>query len=113
MDKIKIETMLEKEMFKYADLIKEHIQDFTMLYISRNNLDIDKEVAKRVLSIVRIAFDDGKMAKIDSVKPKIQQVIAEWESEMLEANPTSFTQQENGRRKRKNEKGVEEAAENL
>lgn len=92
MDRNKLDTMIEREMFAYADMIKEHAFDFTMLYLNRNNIDIDRNVAARLLEIVKTAIEDGKTSKIDFVKKRVDKHLDEWTEQ---ENPTQPT----GRRK--------------
>jgi hypothetical protein len=78
MDRNKLDTLIEKEMFAYLDLVKEHVYDHTMLFVNRNNIGVDHDVVKRILAIVQTAIEDGKISKIDMVKTKIDKHLNDW-----------------------------------
>lgn len=89
MDRNKLDTMIEKEMFAYADMIKEHAFDFTMLYLNKNHIDIDRGVATKLLEIVQTAIEDGKISKIDFAKKKVTAHLDEWTETENPILPTS------------------------
>jgi len=83
MDRQKLETAIEREVYKYIESLKEHMYDFTMIYLNRNQVPVDREQADKVLNIAKNAIEDGMLSKMDFFKKGIDGALAE------------FTEQEN------------------
>ena len=43
MDSLKLKTQIEKEMHGFVNNIKEHLVDYTVLYVRRNMSHIDRD----------------------------------------------------------------------
>jgi len=77
-DRLKLETAIEREVFKLVSQIKEHMHDHTMIYLNRTQSDINRDTAERVLQIAQDAVEDGLMSKIDFLKKGIHKSLNEF-----------------------------------
>lgn len=80
-NRAKLETAVEKEVYKLIREVKEHTFDFTMLYIRRNKLNVDGEVLRAVLEIVDKAIIDGYQKNIDRFMKGLDATLAEYSDE--------------------------------
>lgn len=78
MDRLKLETAIERETYRLVEQVREHMYDHTMIYIQRNQVDIDHAAAERVLQIAKNAVDDGLLSKLDFFKANIDKVLTEY-----------------------------------
>ena len=78
MERLQLETALEREAHKLVTQIREHMYDHTMLYLQRNHPDVDREVADRILQIAKNAVDDGLFSKIDFFNQGIDKALTEF-----------------------------------
>lgn len=78
MDRLKLETSIEREVFRLVEQIREHMYDHTMIYLNQRQSDIDRDVASRLLDIAKGAVDDGLYSKIDFFKKNIDGVLTEF-----------------------------------
>jgi hypothetical protein len=78
MDRVKLETAIERETYRLVEQIREHMYDHTMIYLQRNQLDVDRDVADRVLQVAKNAVDDGLLSKLDFFKANIDKVLTEF-----------------------------------
>lgn len=92
MDRNRFETLLEREVYKFVSLIKEHMFDYTMIYLNRNNIDMDRQQAEMVLKIAQAAIEDGFLSKLDFFKKDMEQVLTEWTDEK---NPLALGKRRN------------------
>ena len=89
MDKTTIKSKIERAIYKLvADEIKEHVVDFTVLYIRRNNMDVDRDSMAKVLEVIRVAIDDAYFKNVDST---MQSLDADLEEFVVDANPLEPT----------------------
>lgn len=80
-----LRTHIEKTFHRLlADEIKEHIVDFTILYIRKNKLAVDSESLSKILEVVRLAVDDGYFKYVDMALDKLQPQLEEF---VADANP--------------------------
>lgn len=87
--KTKFKTELEKNIQRMIfKSIREHMVDFTVLYIRKNKLAIDGEVLNQILTIAQQGIDDGYYRSIDSTMNKMDEAI---EGFIEETNPTHIT----------------------
>jgi len=84
--KMKLETEVEKQTHKLVMQIKEHVRDFTFLYVRRNNVDVDRESMSRVLDVVDLAVQDGYHKNIDKFGHALDKTLSDFSGE--EENPT-------------------------
>lgn len=80
MTKDQLRTEIEKTFHKLiTDEIKEQAIDFTVMWVNKNKLDVDRNTLFQVLEIVRSALDDAYYKSIDrcmaSLEPKIQEFV--------------------------------------
>lgn len=80
-NRAKLETAVEREVYKLVREIKEHTFDFTMLYVRRNKLDVDGEVLRAVLDIVDKAVLDGYQRNIDRFMKGLDTTLADFSDE--------------------------------
>lgn len=95
-DRTKLETAIERETYRFVEVIKEHMYDYTMIYLNRNQVDIDRQVADRLLQIAKAAVEDGLLSKMDFYKKGIDAAL------------TEFTEAENPLPRGKQPKGQKE-----
>jgi hypothetical protein len=80
-NRAKLETAIEREVFKFVREIKEHVFDHTMLYVRRNNLDIDGQVLRVVLDIVDKAVLDGYQREVDRFMSNLDKSLSQFSDE--------------------------------
>lgn len=69
---------VERTFHKFiTDTIKEHVVDFTVLYVQRNAPDVDRASMAKVLDIMRLAIDDGYFKYVDSVLDSVESKVEE------------------------------------
>lgn len=78
MDRLKLETAIERETFRLVESIREHMYDHTMIYLQRNQVDMDRDQADRLLQIAKNAVDDGLLSKLDFFKAGIDKALTEF-----------------------------------
>lgn len=80
-----LRTHIEKTFHRLlADEIKEHIVDFTILYIRKNKIAVDSDSLSKILEVVRVAVDDGYYKYVDTALDKLQPKLEEF---VADANP--------------------------
>jgi FlaG/FlaF family flagellin (archaellin) len=77
-DRQKLETAIEREAYRLVEQIREHMYDHTMIYLNRNQVDIDRTVADQILTIAKNGVTDGLLSKLDFFKEKIDKVLTEY-----------------------------------
>jgi hypothetical protein len=82
-DRKKLETAVEREVFKLVRTIKDHTRDFTVLKMRRMGTEVDNDTMSRVLDVVDQAVMDGFQKHIDRFMKE------------LDTSLTSFTGEEN------------------
>ncbi len=80
MNKDQLKVEIEKTFHKLiTDEIKEQVVDFTVLWVQKNKLDVDRNTLFQVLEVVRSAMDDSYYKSVDrcmdSLDPKIQEFV--------------------------------------
>lgn len=78
MERDKLETAIEREAFKYVESLKEHMYDFTMIYIGRHQSPVDPKQAEIILNIAKSALEDGMLSKIDFFKKGIEGALTQF-----------------------------------
>lgn len=77
MDTIKLKTQIEKEMHGFVNNIKEHLVDYTVLYVRKNMPHIDREQLTQILEVVRNGIEDSYFTQIDTFMNKMNVTIEE------------------------------------
>jgi len=77
MDSLKLKTQIEKEMHGFVNNIKEHLVDYTVLYVRRNMSHIDRDQLTQILDVVRNGIEDSYFTQIDSFMNKMNVTIEE------------------------------------
>ena len=85
MDTLKLKTQIEKELHGFVNNIKEHMVDYTILYIRRNMAHIDRDQLTQILDVVRNGIEDSYFTQIDHFMTKMNVTI----EENVEAETTS------------------------
>lgn len=75
MNRLELETVIEKEVNKLFYKVSDHVHDFVNLYVRRNNIQVDHEQMKQILSIVKLAIQDGQLKQIDFFHEGIKKVL--------------------------------------
>ncbi len=75
MDSLKLKTQIEKELHGFVNNIKEHLVDYTVLYVRRNMPHIDREQLTQILDVVRNGIEDSYFTQIDLFMNKMNVTI--------------------------------------
>lgn len=81
MDRTKLDSVIEKDVHKLIFEIKEHVYDFTHLYLRRNKIEIDQQVVETILKVVQLAIQEGELSKIGSFHERIKKTLDEYTGE--------------------------------
>lgn len=73
----KLETAIEKQMYDLVRSVREYSRDFTILYIRKNKIEVDRDSLSKVLDVVDMAVADGFQKNIDKVMRKLDSDITE------------------------------------
>jgi hemerythrin-like domain-containing protein len=87
MNNSKIKTLIEKELHGFIENIKEHLIDYTVLYVRRHKPHIDREQLTEILEIVRGGIDDSYFSQIDKFINKMNVTL----DSATESEPTEKT----------------------
>lgn len=93
MDRKKLETAIESRVYKFVEMLTEQMYDGTMIYLGRNQVDIDRQVADRLLAIAKGAAMDAMYSHLDMFMKDMDKAI------------TEFSGQENPLQRGKSSKG--------
>jgi len=63
--KEKLTTEIERKLFQHIQTVKESSVDFTVLYIRRNNIDVDRDSLTKICDVFRIAIDNEHRNAVD------------------------------------------------
>jgi len=63
--KEKLTTEIERTLHKHMQTIKESAVDFTVLYIRRNNIDVDRDSLAKICDVFRKAIDNEHLNHVD------------------------------------------------
>lgn len=89
MNKNQLKTEIEKTFHKLiAEEIKEQVVDFTVLYVQKNRMDIDRASLSQVLEVVRLAIEDAYYKNVDHCMNTLDTKIEEFVSD---TNPLAHT----------------------
>lgn len=80
-DRKKLETAVEREVFKLVRSLKDHTRDFTVLKMRRTGGDYDNETMARVLDTVDQAIMDGFHVHIDRFMKGLDKSLSEFSDE--------------------------------
>lgn len=64
-----------------GERIKNHVQDFSVLYVRRNKLQVDGESMVKLLDVVGVAIDDAYLKFIDEFTSKIATSLETFEED--------------------------------
>lgn len=78
MDRKKLETAIESRVYKFVELLTEQMYDGTMIYLGRNQIDIDRQVADRLLVIAKGAVMDAMLSHLDMFMKDMDKAITEF-----------------------------------
>jgi hypothetical protein len=82
-DRKKLETAIESRVYKLVETLGEQMYDGTMIYLNRQQIDIDRQVADRLLVISKGALMSALLSHLDFFMKDIDK------------NLTEFTEREN------------------
>lgn len=95
----KLETAIEQEVFRYVDMVKEHMFDYVMIFLNKNSangFDVDRMVAARLLEIAKSGVEDGMLSKMDMFKAKLDKSLTEFSDGVQ--NPLQPTKEQKKRK---------------
>jgi len=75
--KEKLTTEIERKLHKHIQVIKESSIDFTVLYIRRNNIDVDRDSLAKICEVFRKAIDNEHMTHIDRFLADLDKTLTE------------------------------------
>lgn len=78
MDRKKLETAIESRVYKFVEMLTEQMYDGTMIYLGRNQIDIDRQVADRLLAIAKGAAMDAMYSHLDMFMKDMDKAITEF-----------------------------------
>ena len=77
----KLETAIEREVFKMVRSIKDHTRDFTVLKMRREGTAVDNETMTKVLEVVDEAIMAGFHVNVDRLMKGIDPSLTEFSDE--------------------------------
>lgn len=76
MDKtVKLNTAVEKVVHRHMQRVKEGVEDFIVLYIRRNGLEVDRPSLKIIQDVTRKAMDAQHMEKVDIMMAELNEAL--------------------------------------
>lgn len=89
MTKDQLRTEIEKTFHKLiTDEIKEQVIDFTVMWVNKNKLDVDRNTLFQVLEVVRSAMDDSYYKSVDRCMNALDSKIQEFVDDTNPLAPT-------------------------
>ena len=76
--KVKLNTAVEKVLHRHMNRVKEGIQDFTVMFLRRNNIDVDQASLVVISDVHKKAFDAQHMEKIDLLMKELDDALNEF-----------------------------------
>lgn len=76
--KVKLNTAIERVLHRHQERVKEGIQDFTILFLRRNNLVVDQDSLVIIQDVHRKAFDAQHMEKLDLLMKELDDALNEF-----------------------------------
>lgn len=80
-DRKKLETAIEREVFKLVRSIKDHTRDFTVLKLRRQGGELDSDTKARVLDVVDQAIMDGFHVHVDRFMKGLDSSLSQFSDE--------------------------------
>lgn len=77
----KLETAIEREVFKMVRSIKDHTRDFTVLKMRREGMAVDNETMAKVLEVVDEAIMAGFHVNVERLMKGIDPSLTEFSDE--------------------------------
>lgn len=76
MDKtVILNTAVEKVVHRHMQRVKEGVHDFIILYMRRNNIEVDRDSLVKIQDVTRKAFDSQHMEKIDIMMEELNEAL--------------------------------------
>jgi isopropylmalate/homocitrate/citramalate synthase len=85
--RMKLETVIEKELYEFVRRIKEHSRDFTVLSIRKSPLDVDRPSMARTLDVVETAIEDGFFRNVDHFMKKLDAELTNFADTVEDTSP--------------------------
>lgn len=73
----KLETAIEKEVYRLVSEVKEAMQDFTVLYLRRNGAEPDQVTLNNVLHAAGLGIEDAYNKNIDRFHKNLDKELKE------------------------------------
>jgi hypothetical protein len=77
----KLTTEIEKTIHGHVQTIKESSIDFVVLYIRRNNINVDRDSLAKILEVFRIAIDNEHLNNVDKFLQNLDKTLTEFSKE--------------------------------
>jgi len=92
----KLETAIEREAFKFLNMIKEGASDSVMLWANRKRVEIDVQLLQKVLDQYKAALESEFLTKIEHMMKGLNKDLVEFTEQ---ENPLPLTNEEKPKRK--------------
>ncbi len=89
LERQKLDTAIEREMYKFITMIKEYSFDQVMIWATRKNIDMDRGLLIKILETYKTAIEDGFMTKVDTFSKGIEKALNEYTESVNPTLPTS------------------------
>ncbi len=76
--KQKLNTAVERVIFKHMNRVKEGVHDFVILYLRRNNIHVDQDSLIAIQDVTRKAFDAQHMQKLNLLMKELDEALNEF-----------------------------------
>lgn len=80
-DRKKLEVAIEREVYKFVRMIKDHTRDFAVLSIRRSGTNVEPESMAKVLDVVDKAIMDGFQRNIDHFMKGLDNSLSKYTDE--------------------------------
>jgi hypothetical protein len=81
MNREKLETIIERQAFKFLTMIKESASDSVMLWANRNRVDIDVVLLQKILDQYKMSIENEYLAKVDHFMKSLDKDLAKFSEE--------------------------------
>lgn len=92
----KLETAIEREAYKFLNMIKEGASDAVMLWANRKRVDIDVQLLQKVLDQYKAALESEFLTKVEHMMKGLNKDLSEFTEQ---ENPLPLTDDTKSKRK--------------
>lgn len=91
MDKSKLQDAINREIYRLVADIKESMVDHTMIYLNKNQIDVDRNLAMRLLDIARGGVESALLSRMDMFNEKISKELDQFVDDAQDLPPSAKT----------------------